>query len=155
MYVSKTRKCCVRARRGFYFPQKLRLCLQHARRGPPGRGRGTGGDSGGAWTAKCSKFIGRVFKNWGPHNSSVVIRLIRHIRLARTYFRNWAKTAVRRHPSSRAGGQDDVSYTNSLKLNIQKTTRILIYTAIHNWISNKYLSKCVAYLIFMCIYIII
>ena len=109
MYVSKTRKCCVRARRGFYFPQKLRLCLQHARRGPPGRGRGTGGDSGGAWTAKCSKFIGRVFKNWGPHNSSAAS--------------GWPRPAsgieptpaARSHPSTRAGGQDDVSYTNSLK----------------------------------------
>ena len=27
-------------------------------------------DSGFDWTAKLSKFIGRVFKNWGPHNSS-------------------------------------------------------------------------------------
>ena len=113
MYVSKTRKCCVRARRGFYFPQKLRLCLQHAPRGPPGRGRGTGGDSGGAWTAKCSKFIGRVFKNWGPHNSSL--------------WPGWPVVAsgieptpaARSHPSTRAGGQDDVSYTNSLKLSIK------------------------------------
>ncbi len=33
MYVGKTSKCFEHARRGIYFPQKLRLCLQHARRG--------------------------------------------------------------------------------------------------------------------------
>ena len=27
-------------------------------------------DSGFDWTAKCSEFIGRVFKNGGPRNSS-------------------------------------------------------------------------------------
>ncbi len=67
-------------------------------------------DSGFDWTAKCSKFIGRVFKNWGPHHSSgrpgwpVVASGME------------PTPAARSHPSTRAGGQDDVSYTNSLKL---------------------------------------
>ncbi len=60
-------------------------------------------DSGFDWTAKLIKFIGRVFKKWGPHNSSgssgwpVLASGIE------------PPPAARSHPSTRAGGQDDGS----------------------------------------------
>ena len=71
---------------------------------------------GGARTAKFSIFDGRVVKNRGTCNSSGVASRATGATGGR---QSEPKPPAQSHPSTRAGGQDDVSYTNSLKLKLQ------------------------------------